>query len=353
VADADRTEKARTISLVLIAVVAVALAFYLGREFFQPIAIAVLLSALFRPIVRMMEKWRVPTWIGSSIVVLTLIAALGVGAYLLAGPVKSWMESAPQSLEAAEQKLARLRRPMQQVSEVATKIEQATQGASSQPAADPAPAPQQSPVLVRLFGSATALLGGLAEVLLMLYLLLGMGDLFYQKLLKVMPGPRDKTKARQVVTDVENAVGRYMFVTLLMNIAQGAAAAIVMKTLGMPQWIMWGLLSLVLEFIPYLGAVVMIALLSISAFTQFDSLGHILAAPLAYLVITNIQNVLAPLAYGSGMRLNPVAVLIGVLLWWFLWGIPGAFVAVPILATIKIVADRTDGLHGLGEFLGE
>jgi predicted PurR-regulated permease PerM len=53
------------------------------------------------------------------------------------------------------------------------------------------------------------------------------------------------------------------------------------------------------------------------------------------------------------LRLNPVAVLVGVLLWWFIWGIPGAFVAVPILAAVKIVCDRTGFAPALGEFLGE
>ena len=86
--------------------------------------------------------------------------------------------------------------------------------------------------------------------------------------------------------------------------------------------------TFVLEFIPYLGAAVMIALLAITAFATFESLGHILMIPGAYLLVTTLQNnVVSPIAYGNGMKLNPVAVFIGVILWWFLWGIPGAFLA--------------------------
>jgi predicted PurR-regulated permease PerM len=110
----------------------------------------------------------------------------------------------------------------------------------------------------------------------------------------------------------------------------------------------------VLEFVPYLGAVVMMVLLTISAVATFDSVGHILAPPAAYLIVTTIQNnIVSPLAYGNGLKLNPVAVLLGVILWWFLWGIPGAFVAVPILAVIKIVSDRVEALKPVGELLGE
>ena len=94
--------------------------------------------------------------------------------------------------------------------------------------------------------------------------------------------------------------------------------------------------------------------LAITGFATFDRLGLAVAPPLAYLVITTIQNnVVSPYAYGNRLKLNPVAVLVGVLIWWFLWGIAGAFLAVPIVATIKIVADRVEGMKPVGEFLGE
>jgi predicted PurR-regulated permease PerM len=98
----------------------------------------------------------------------------------------------------------------------------------------------------------------------------------------------------------------------------------------------------------------MILMISLVAFATFDGIGQILAPPGAYLLITTIQNnLVSPVAYGNKLKLNPVAVLVGVMIWWFLWGIPGAFLAVPIIATIKIIADRTQGLNALGEFLGE
>jgi predicted PurR-regulated permease PerM len=97
----------------------------------------------------------------------------------------------------------------------------------------------------------------------------------------------------------------------------------------------------------------MVGALSLAAFATFDGIGRILAVPGAYLAITTLQNnVVSPVAYGRGLKLNPVAVLIAVMFWWFLWGVPGAFLAVPIVATAKIVADHTEGLAAVGEFLG-
>lgn len=98
----------------------------------------------------------------------------------------------------------------------------------------------------------------------------------------------------------------------------------------------------------------MIGLLAVVALAAFDSPGRALLAQASYLVIATLQNnLVSPVAYGRGLRLQAVAVFVGVMFWWFLWGVPGAFLAVPTLATVKIIADRTEALRPLGVFLGE
>jgi predicted PurR-regulated permease PerM len=341
---------AHPISLALLAAVGVIAALYLGREFFQPIAIAVLLAVSLRPVVRVMARAKVPTALAAGVIVLALMAGLFVAGYALAGPVQKWIRSAPESLSAAESKLARLRRPVQRVNDVAKKIETAAAGPTSQPT-PVAPAPPE--LADHVFGTTTKLVAGLAEVLLLLYLLLAAGDLFMQKVVKVLPLRRDKEQAKQVADDVETAVMRYLLATALINLGQGALVALVMAWLGMPHALLWGVLTFVAEFVPYLGAAGMMAALAVSALASFDPLGRILAPPLAYLIITTIQNnLVSPYAYGQRLKLNPVAVLIGVIFWWFVWGIPGAFVAVPILAATKILADNAESLKPVGEFLG-
>jgi predicted PurR-regulated permease PerM len=127
-----------------------------------------------------------------------------------------------------------------------------------------------------------------------------------------------------------------------------------MWLIGMPNPMLWGVLTFGFEFIPYLGGAVMVGLLTIVAFTTFDSLGHTLAAPGAYLAITTIQNnLVSPLVYGNRLRLNPAAVLISVLFWWTLWGVVGAFIAVPVIAAVKILGDHVPRLRTLGELLGD
>jgi predicted PurR-regulated permease PerM len=402
----DDGEGARTGGIVLLATLAVIGALYIGREFFVPIAFAFLLNALFRPVVRALNRRaRLPVPAAAAAVVLALIGLFIAAGYALSGPVKDWVAKAPERFDAAEQKLGRLRKPIQQVQRVTDKLEHATDlgggGATSQPAtrpatqpggesakpqaagdgtagagagADdsgtgkgsqssgqaPAPVPPQLPspagpgVAAGFLGTTTTLVGGVTEVLVLLYLLLAADDLFFRKLLKVMPTVRDKKVAGEIVDQAQSVVMRYLWVTLLINLCQGTIVALVLWWLGMPGPVMWGLLTVVLEFIPYLGAAIMMVLLSVAAFASFEGMGHILAVPGSYLLITTLQNnIVSPLAYGDRLKLNPVAVLLGVVFWWYVWGTPGAFLAVPLIATIKIVACRTDRFAPVGEFLGE
>src|SRR5436189_4875979 len=106
---------------VIVAVAAAAAALYFGRELFQPIAIAMLLAVLLRPVVRALERWlRLPTALAAAAVVLSLIGAGVAAGYALADPVESGFRKAPQAFVAAQDKLERIRRPIRKATEVAT-----------------------------------------------------------------------------------------------------------------------------------------------------------------------------------------------------------------------------------------
>jgi predicted PurR-regulated permease PerM len=111
-------------------------------------------------------------------------------------------------------------------------------------------------------------------------------------------------------------------------------------------------MTVVLEFIPYLGAIVMLALLTIAALATFEDLTRILMVPGAYLLANIIQaNIVTAMVLGRRLALNPVAVFISIAFWFWIWGIPGAFIGVPLLAVFKICCDHIEGLAPVGEFL--
>jgi predicted PurR-regulated permease PerM len=345
-------------AVTVLATSAVIALLYAGRDFIVPIAIALLFSAILRPAVRWMENRRVPTVAGATLVVLLTLGALVSAGYLMAGPIRGFAARVPESIGVAQQRLERLRRPMQQITQVAAQLENPVPGTAPdsthrKPATAPPPAPAVPGFMGRLVGTTTSLLSGMVEVVLLAWLLLASGDLFMDKLMRVLPFAADRRTALQVVRETESAVAGYVFTSALISGGQGIAVAIAVHLLGMPQAPLWGVLTFVFEFVPYLGAVVMIGLLSVVSLTTFDSALHALAVPGAYLAISTLQNnLVSPLVYGRRLRLNPVAVLVGVMFWWALWGLAGAFLAVPIIATAKVLGDHLPDLKAMGEFLG-
>jgi predicted PurR-regulated permease PerM len=348
-------ERAQAVSIVMMATLAGIGTLYVGRALCIPLALALLLNALLRPVVRSLERRRVSTAVGATVVSLGLLGALVGGGLALVNPVRAWVSQLPATFEAAGRKLAPARQSLEQVSQATQAL---SEPSGAPPAAPAPPAPPTRPAvplfLGQLFGTTAALVAGLTEVLLLLYLLLASGDLFLRKLVEVLPLFRDKRVAVEVTEQVQQAVTRYMVATLMINAGQGIVVGLALWALGMPYPWLWGALTVLLEFIPYLGATGMLILLTAAAFSQFDALGHILLVPGTYLVIAALQNnLVSPFVYGQRLKLNPVAVLVGVLFWWLLWGVAGAFLAVPFFATLKILADHVESLTPIATFLGE
>lgn len=126
-----------------------------------------------------------------------------------------------------------------------------------------------------------------------------------------------------------------------------------MFLLGMPNPILWGAMAALAEFVPYLGAAAVVAVLTLAGLVTFDQVGQALLVPAAYLGVNVLQSqFIYPTILGHRLTLNPVAILVGLVFWWWIWGIPGAFLAVPLLATFKIFCDHIEALAPIGEFLG-
>jgi predicted PurR-regulated permease PerM len=349
----------RTAALVTIAAVAVAFALYFGREVFIPIALAVVFMALLRPVVRVLERVRVPTALAALLVVLASLALLaGAGAAVVV-PVQNFATQAPQAVKKAEAKLGTLVHGLQSVTGALGSgggqgAKGSGQGGEGGSGGKTPGAAIPSSVAGKALGMTTGFLTSFLEVVLLVWFLLASGDMFLRKLVNVLPLMWEKKRAVEVVRETEAVVSRYLVVSLLINIGQGAAVALAMWLIGMPTPVLWGMMTVLLEFIPYLGGTFMVLFLGLIGLATFDSVGKALLAPGAYLLITTLQNnLVSPILYGRRLKLNPVAVLVAVMVWWFLWGVAGAFLAVPIIAATKVLADRVHGLNPLGEFLGE
>ena len=345
------SERIRTVTLITLATLAVIAALYLGREFFVPIALAVFFNTLLRPLVRRMEAFGMPTAAAAAVVVLTLLATAVGSGVLLSRPARTWIADAPENLHAAQTRLRAIWKPFQQMSAAAADLSSATSPAAGTNKTVTMAAPS-SRFVDTIFGTTENVIAAGIEVVLLLYLLLAAGGLFFVRLVGVIPARADKRTAAHIAAAVEHSVGQYLGTTAIINLAQALLVGLSMWALGMPAPALWAALAFALEFIPYVGGAVLVALLSISAIATFDSFGRAVMIPIAYLVISLLQNnVASPVFYGNRLKLNAVAVLLAVLFWGFVWGAAGAFLAVPILAAGKVLCDHLESLGPLGKFL--
>jgi len=343
----------------LIAVVLSVAALAFGREFFIPIALAVCFQALLTPLVRGLGRLRIPAPAGAAIVVVGALAVLVVGGWSLAGPFGEWVDQAPTNIAIARRKLREIGRPLDRLSDAASGEAGATGAAANAPPPPAPPAqiatgPAVPSLFAQLLGRATSVVARLLEVIVLVYLMLAAGNMLFRKLVKLLPAPDDLRTATDILNKTESIVSRYLTVTALINVGQGIAVGLALWAIGVPDPFIWGLATFVLEFIPYLGGVIMVGLLLIDGFSAHSGWGQVLLAPAIYLAISTLQNnVVSPYAYGNRLKLNPLAVMIFVLFWWFIWGIPGVFLAIPIAATLKVLGDQVPTMSVLAELLGE
>jgi predicted PurR-regulated permease PerM len=346
---------ARSASFVVIAVLATLYTLYFARAFFVPIVFAVLLNFLLSPVIRRLTLVRIRPPLGAAIVVVVLLAAVGGGVYALAGPAQSVAASAPASLAKANGKLrtlilARVQKATSQVEQAAGTLGDSV-GERPRRQIDVNTAPS---IGSRILGTTQVIVAAALEITFLLYFLLAGGDLFVQKFVKVLPAIGDKRKAVDIARAIESAVSAYLTVALLVNFGEGIVVTLLLWALGMPSPALWGALVMLAEFIPYLGALAAVVLLGLAGLTTFDNVWHALLVPAAFLLVNLVQaNLVSPSLLGRRLTLNPVAIFVGLAFFFWIWGVAGAFLAVPLLAALKIFCDHIESLGGLGEFLGE
>ncbi|HEX6202643.1 MAG TPA: AI-2E family transporter, partial [Thermoanaerobaculia bacterium] len=314
-------------------ILAVFYTLYFAQAFLLPVVLAVLLKFLLSPLIDGLKRLRVPEWVGAGVVTLALLAALVGSVYLLLDPALDWLDRAPASLERVAERLEGLRGPVEQVNRATQEVERLTGGGAGQPRTVQVEGQSLSGALLE---HATSIVAGVAVMLALLYFLLASGDLFLRKLIRVLPTFDDKKRAVDIARALQSDVSVYLSTITLINICLGVAVGTAMHLLDMPNPMLWGVLATVLNFIPYLGAIVGIVVMAIVAVLTFDTPGQVVLPPLAYFLLTSAEGYfVTPTILGRRLTLNPVMILLGLIFWGWLWGIAGAVLAVPMLASFK------------------
>ena len=339
----------KSIALTGLFVLAVFYTMYFMRAMLLPLVLALLLSYMLAPLVRVLAQIRIPPAVGAALILLSFLGLVVYGVSRLAEPVSGWVEKAPYSLQQLQRKLLPLKRPIEKVAQASGEIDKLT-------------STNQTPtkeVVVKRSAVAEAFLTQTPEVIasavvlfILLYFLLAYDGVFLTKLVRVTPRLVDKKRAVSIVREIEVQISRYLLTITAINVGLGVVVGTTVHFLGLRNPIMWGALVAVLNFVPYLGALTGIICMTLGAVLSFDSLGYAFIFPGTYLVIALIEgNFITPFLLGRSLTLNPIVILIALTFWGWMWGIPGMILAVPILATFKIFCDHIEPMAPVAEFM--
>jgi predicted PurR-regulated permease PerM len=323
---------------------------YLAGEIFLPIMFAFVLNLMLMPPMRVLTRLRVPKILAALLLIAAVFGTIvGIG-FPLASPAADWLAKAPQSLPRLEERLHVLRRPVEELQKATQQVEKI---AGNDAGAAPAVTLKGPGLGDYLFSGTRALATGLITTVILLFFLLVAGDLFLRRLVEILPNFRDKKQAVEISNEVERNISLYLFTITAMNALVGIATALAVHLCGIPDAVLWGVVAFLLNYIPILGPLCGVGLFFVVGLLTFDTLWQAAMPAGAYLLIHLVEGEgVTPMLLARRFTLNPVIVILSLIFWHWMWGIPGTFLAVPMLAVFKIVCDRVRPLMALGHFLG-
>ncbi len=322
-----------------------------AKSFFVPVVMACLLTLVFSPIRRFFDRRGVPAPLTSMVIVIGLLVGIALIFGALSLPVTDWINRAPEIAATVRERLSMISGSVSGVFDAMDRIN-SLGGASSSDVQQVAV--QRGNVAFDVAAFVPSILAQILFTLVLLFFLLGSGDMFHEKLVHIMPTFRDKRRAVDAARDIERKLSRYLLTITVINAGLGVAVGVAMWLLGMPSPFVFGIIAFVFNFVPYLGAVAGIALATAVALVTFDWPGWALAVGAAYLGLTSFEGqLITPYFVGRNLRLNTVMVFLAVSFWAWLWSAIGMVVAVPLLAALRTISERVEGMQGLADFLGE
>ena len=357
----------RSVSLVVIAVLASLYVLHWASAVIVPLLLGLMFSYALTPLVNRLVRLHVPRTLAAAALLIGILGGTGAMAYSLSGDAAAMIESLPEVAQKLRRGIEQQRHQgpagtIEKVQKAATEIERATENAAGSGAAGRGVTKVQIErprlnVTDYLWSGTLGLAAAVGQAVVVLFItffLLASGDTFRRKMVKIA-GPTfgQKRLTLQALDEIDAQIQHYLLVQVFTSALVGAATWLAFLWIGVERAGVWGVATFVLNFIPYLGSIVVTGASALLGFVQFGSFEMALLVGGVAMFINSVEGyVLTPWLTGKASRMNPVAVFVGVLAWGWLWGVWGLFLGVPILMAIKAVCDRVDDFKSVGELLG-
>ena len=303
----------------------------LARPILLPVISALVVGMVLGRLSDRATRYNIPPMVSAIALWLLVIAVFYGVVVLMSAPVVDWIGKAPEIGRNIREKLHVLDRPLDALTGLRNALlPQSGKGTGLnfdivsiiQPAVS---------VVTPAIGEIFIFLGTL------FFLLLGRNRLRY--VLVVFFDQREaRLRTLKIMNDIELNLSSYLSVVTLINVVVGLTAGAIASLVGLPNVVAWVLLAFILNFIPYVGALILEAVLFGVGLVTFPSLTHALIAPLLYFAVTTLEgHFITPSIMGRRLTLNPLTVFLALVFWTWLWGPVGAFLAVPILIISLVV----------------
>lgn len=330
----------RLIAYVLVAGIAVASPFALqaGAEFFLPLTAAIVIATALVPALEWMERRAIPSPLAALLCVLGFILLINGALALIVIPASDWFIRLPERLPQIRDNLAPL---IDAFAALQRFVDDALQVFASNTAARAQAIAVDTPSSVWAFVSESAPAAAVQTMFATLFVYFFLAG--WSKMRRVAIGTSHDfdgaIATSRTIRAVVEATSAYMGTIIAINLGLGLAVAGLLWLIGMPSPLMWGGIVAICNFIPYLGPVVAAMLLALGGLMSFDSVGLALLPAAIQITLHTIEaNFITPLILGRRLTINPMLILISLSFWGWVWGAPGAFLAVPILVVIQAIA---------------
>ncbi len=323
---------------------------YVASEIVLPLILAIVLKLLLQPFVRLLERIHIPRALGAIFSVLLVLGAFGGTISMLAGPAAAWAGKLPDAIPKLRDGLSFLHEPIDAAQGMMKQLEGMT-GSAAGGAPQASGMKPSSWVGAVLSGSAAAT-SGLFTTLLILFYLLVSGETLLRRMVEILPRFKDKRHAVELSADIERNVSVYLLTVTCINALVGVATGCVMWLCGVANPVLWGAVAFMLNFVPILGPMVGIVVFLMASILSLGVSWYALVPVGLYLGIHIVEGEIAtPMFLARRFTINPVAVILALIFWYWMWGVTGAILAVPLLAVTKIVCDDLRPLRAFGHLL--
>jgi len=321
-----------------------------------PVLVALILTFVLAPAVRTMRHHGMPESVSAAMLVTTVVGCSVLSVALLAEPAAQWWQRAP---EAVTQALNRVDRWRASIPGFGPPVERRSAGRAPAPPADPVRdrlASEGVALTAQVLGGGLKFLVSAAATTILLYFLLASEHWVLSRCIELLPHrPRLRAMVLGGLRAAQRDISRYVASVTAINVGMGLVVAGTMWMVDLPNPGLWGALAGLLNFVPYLGPLIMCGLLLAASLASAlgDAGFAAMSAPvLAYLCIHGIEsNFVTPMVIGKRLSMNPLSVLLSVMFWGWLWGVAGAVLAVPLLICLRSISQRNRHMRPVAVYL--